>query len=241
VTSSVAADAEAVIVVEPPSVPREGAGEGSGWPPEPLVVRPGEMVVLTGPAGSGKSHLLRLAAGLAHDDHRRVTIAGHDLGSLSARGRRQALAAMRLLYLSQEAPLVSNLTVLENLLLPTRYLGEGSEREAIGRALALMDAAGIGWAAGYLPARLSEEDRRAAALLRGFLRRPVAAILDDPLSGLRESGLTAVLPLVRAALMENGCAILAAATEMIAFTGLPAREAPLPSSLVGSPRREGRA
>jgi ABC-type lipoprotein export system ATPase subunit len=160
---------------------------------------------------------------------------------MSHRGRRRALADLRLLYLSQEAPLVSNLTVLENLLLPMRYLGEGDEREAIGRALVLMDAAGLGWAAGYLPARLSDEDRRTAAILRGFLRRPAAAILDDPLSGLRESSLAALLPLVRAALQDDGCAILAAATEMSAFTGLPAREAPVPPGVGASPRREGRA
>jgi ABC-type lipoprotein export system ATPase subunit len=207
------------------------AAEGSSrnpWPGGPLHVLAGQVAVVTGPAGCGKSHLLRAAAGLSLVPGRRVLVAGHELGSMPHRARRRAAAGMRLFYLPQEAPLLSNLTVLENLLLPIRYLGEREEKEALAEAGDLLRAMGIGWAAGELPARLSDEDRRTAAIIRGFLRRPAVALLDDPLSGLDEASLAGALPLIRSALQSWGCAILAAAPDMDGFEGLPAVERAMP-------------
>lgn len=218
-----------VIVIERDPLSSDGDTAGNGWPAAPVTVSPGQMVVLTGPPGCGKSHLLRSAAGLCRDPGRRVTVASRDLGLMSHRRRRQAISETKLFHLPQEAPLLSNLTVLENILLPVRYLGGRQEEEAIQEALVLLRASGIEWAAGDLPARLSDEDRRTAALLRGFLRRPAAALLDDPLLGLDASSLSGVVPLIRSALGSWGCAILAAAPDISSFAGLGAAEVPMPA------------
>ena len=206
-----------------------GADPPAAWPAAPLTVRRGELAVVTGPAGCGKSHLLRAAAGLAVDAGRRALVAHHELGTLSVRRRRATLAALRLFYLPQDPPLVSNLNVLDNLLLPIRWLGERDEAEAIEEAHRLLGASGIAWAAAALPSRLSDEDRRTAALLRGFLRRPAIALLDRPFLGLDDDRRAGVLPLIRGALVETGCAILATSSSLNGFEGLSPREIRMPA------------
>ncbi|MBI3450746.1 MAG: ATP-binding cassette domain-containing protein [Acidobacteria bacterium] len=206
-----------------------GAESPAAWPGTPITVRRGELAVITGPAGCGKSHLLRGAAGLALGSGRRALISHHELGTMTHRRRRETIAGVRLFYLPQDPPLVSNLTVLENLLLPIRYLGERDEAGAMAEARRWLEASGIAWAAASLPARLSDENRRTTALLRGFLRRPSIALLDDPLLGLDDDRRAAVLPLIRAALVETRCAILATSSSLDGLETLSPQEIRMPA------------
>lgn len=212
----------AVIFLEPDAaaVPEGAAGLPSVAVPE------GGMVALTGPPGSGTSALLAAAAGVRPLPGLSARVGGRDLGALPHRRRRAERRALRLLYLPQEPALISNLTVLENILLPIRYLGERPEREAGREARDLLEASGLIRDAGRLPSHLSAKDVRTVALFRGFLRRPRAAILDEPLAGLDEPRLAGILPLVRSALAGKGgpaCAILAAAADPSPLEALGAR------------------
>jgi len=220
---TVAGADEPLIVVRPAPVPEGAEGDAPAVPA--IEVGAGEIVVLTGPPGGGKSALLRAAAGLARFPAGRPLIAGHDLGAMSHRRRRHVVTALRLLYLPEEPVLISNLTVLENLLLPIRYFRERTEDDALREALVLLDASGLGWSAGSLPGRLSLENRRTVALLRGFLRRPAVALLDEPFLGLDEESFAGVRPLLRAAVRHGRCAVLAAARDTVPFVEMGARPA----------------
>jgi len=213
---------DAIIVVDA----EEAAG--SSWPPAPIVVAAGRMVVATGPPGCGKSLLLRSAAGFARAPGWRARVAGVEMAGLSHAMRRRVAAETRLFYLPQTAPLVSNLTVLENILLPILYRRERDAAESAREAMEWLASSGIGWAAHELPSRLSEEDRKTAAILRGLLRRPVAALLDDPLGGLAAESLAGIMPLLRSAMTEGGCAILAAGPDLALFSGLPVTSVTMP-------------
>jgi len=224
-SSSAPAESEPVILIEPD---RGGQRPGAPAVAAPRIeVRSGEMVVVTGPPGSGKSALLAAAAGRAALPHVRASVGGIPLTDLPHRRRRAYCRALRLLYLPQEPALISNLSVIENLLLPIRYFGEMAEGAATKEALILLAAAGLRHTASHLPARLTLEDRKTVALLRGFLRSPTVALLDDPLSGLDEESLVAVRPLLRSALAGGRCAILAAAPDADLYTDLGAAIVPL--------------
>ena len=191
-----------------------------------LVVNPGEMVVLTGPPGSGTSAALRALAGQSSwSEHGTAQIGGLSLAELTHRQRRRAAQRVRLFYLPHEPALISNLTVMENILLPLRYMGERSESEGTRETLVLLDAAGVGWASGLLPSRLGPEAVKAVALIRGFIRRPEAALLDDPFSDLDEIGMAGIVPMVRSTLSGRHCAILAASRDLALFQGLDYRRA----------------
>ena len=135
---------------------------------------------------------------------------------------------LRMAYVQEIPALVSNLTVLENVLLPITYLGEMDEEQAVREAFILLNAAGVGWTAGMLPGRLSIEDRRTIAIVRSFMRRPRVALLDEPLSGMDDANLAGVRPLIKATLARGECAVLAAAADLEPFEGLPYRAVHIP-------------
>jgi putative ABC transport system ATP-binding protein len=206
--------------------PADAEGRAPRFPA--ISVQAGRMVVLTGPPGSGKSAILGAAAGVSAMPGVRAILAGRQLGAMPHRKRRAEARSLRLFYLPHDPPLISNLTVLENLLLPIRYLGERKESEALKEAALLLDAAGLSEAASWLPARLTTEDRKTTALIRGFMRRPSVALLDDVFSGLAGRSLDAVRSLIRSALDSGACAILAAALDPDPYRELGADTVVLP-------------
>jgi len=189
-----------------------------------LEVGEGEMVILTAPPGSGTSAALRALSGEEPlPDDGQAVVEGKELARLSHRQRRRARQALRLFHLPHDPPLISNLTVMENLLLPATFLAERPAEEAEREGLRLLDQAGVGWTASMLPGRLPPEARKAIALVRGFLRRPRVALLDDPLAELDAAGLAGIRPMIGDALAGGGCAILATARDLVPFSGLPYR------------------
>lgn len=182
----------------------------------------GEAGILTGPGGSGKSTVLRAAVGLARPPGLRALVAGFDLGAVPHAIRRRVLRDQRLLFLPQEPVLVSNLSVLENLLLPVGMLGERPTGAAAGEACEALRRLGLSEAARARPATLPAADRRLIVLLRGFLRAPRTALLDEPLLGLGRERRAGVLDLLRAA-VAGGCAILVACRDPRPFADLGPR------------------
>jgi len=195
-----------------------------------ITVDEGEMVILTAPPGGGTSAALRALAGEApFPEGGQALVAGQDLARLSHRMRRRARQSLRLFHLPHDPPLISNLTVMENLLLPSKFLGESPEGETAREGFLLLEAAGVGWTAGLLPGSLPLEIRKAVALIRGFLRRPRVALLDDPLGELDDVGVAGIRPLLRGTLAAGRCAMLVAARDLRHFEGIRFRKVEMPS------------
>lgn len=140
-------------------------------------VGPGEVLVVMGESGSGKSSLLAflcgaLPAGLTARGS--VRIDGREVADLSTAQRRIGI-------LFQDDLLFPHLSVLENLLfaLPA---GRDAERRAVAEAaLASADLAGYG---PRLPLTLSGGQRSRVSVLRALLAQPRALLFDEPFSRL---------------------------------------------------------
>lgn len=147
-----------------------------------FAIAPGEIFVVVGASGSGKSSLLRDLIGLHPPRTGQVLIAGQDL----YHGDEATLSALRRRFgvMFQAGALWSAMTVGENLMLPLRLftpLPRESREQHARLKLALV---GLDGAFDLMPAQLSGGMRKRAALARALALDPALLFLDEPGSGL---------------------------------------------------------
>lgn len=149
-----------------------------------LQVTPGEFVAVRGPSGCGKSTLLLTIAGMIQPSAGTVTVRDLDLYALSGRGRSQ-FRAQNIGFVFQMFHLVPYLSVLENVLLPTRLMRMGADvPDARSRALDLLERFGLQDRLAHHPAELSTGERQRTAIARALVNDPWLVLADEPTGNL---------------------------------------------------------
>jgi len=134
-----------------------------------LVLKSGEIAVLTGESGIGKTTLLKLAASLLRPSSGKVT------------------APQRMGYVFQDDRLLPWRSVAENTALPLIYQGF-PRKNALCFASWLLSEAGLAGEEEKKPDELSGGMKKRAALARCFARLPDAILMDEPFAGLHARG-----------------------------------------------------
>jgi len=143
----------------------------------------GDIYAILGPSGSGKSVLLKILSGLLLPDEGSVLIKGVDLATAS----KETLQALRVQigFVFQDAALISNMSIFDNVALPLRYhtgLGELEVQACVSEKMALF---GVDRQYDrFIPAQLSLGVRKRAALARALILEPELLFLDEPTTGL---------------------------------------------------------
>lgn len=149
-----------------------------------LEVRAGERVAVVGRSGAGKSTLLHVLGGLDRPNQGEVYIAGQALYACSAR-KRTAIRAASIGFVFQSYHLLSEMDVLENVMLPlmTGVL-ERSRKQARQRALELLQQVGLADRATHMPLELSGGEQQRVALARALVTEPSLILADEPTGNL---------------------------------------------------------
>lgn len=141
-----------------------------------LDVAEGELVVVVGPPGSGKSTILRLVAGVEAPDSGRVLIDGVDMAGVPMDERGVAMVY-------QSYALYPHMSVAENLGHHLK-LDRVPRAEMRERVEEIAEQLGIADVLEAKPAQLTAGQRQRVAMGRGIVRRPRVLLMDEPLGNL---------------------------------------------------------
>jgi lipoprotein-releasing system ATP-binding protein len=159
-----------------------------------LEVSAGEIVVIMGPSGVGKSTLLHLIGGLDRPTAGEVLIDGADLFSL----RDRELAIFRnnaIGFVFQFHHLLPEFTALENVMIPGIMHGRDFA-VATEKAQNLLDEIGLGQRLNHKPSELSGGEQQRVAVARALINGPRLVLADEPTGNLDKQNSEALYNLI---------------------------------------------
>jgi putative ABC transport system ATP-binding protein len=160
-----------------------------------LSITAGEFVSVVGRSGSGKTTLLDLVGLLLRPTSGRVVIDGVDTSTLKD-GQRADTRGQRLGFIFQEYNLLPALNVIENVLLPLRYVksrvGDGK-----ARARELLEVVGLTERIRHRPDELSGGEQQRVAIARSLINRPALVLGDEPTGAVDSQTSMELLALMR--------------------------------------------
>jgi multiple sugar transport system ATP-binding protein len=138
-----------------------------------LDAKAGEIVVIFGGSGTGKTILLRLIAGVEEPSAGTIEIEGHDVADIAPEHRGVGMAF-------QNFALFPHMTAAENIATPLRAAGAGDDKVTAGvaRVAKLLK---IDHVLNHSPRELSNGQKQRTALARALAASPKILLLDDPL------------------------------------------------------------
>ncbi|MGA0546377.1 ABC transporter ATP-binding protein [Brevundimonas sp. VNH65] len=177
-----------------------------------LDIRPGEVVGLIGPSGSGKSSLLHAAGLLERPTTGEVHIDGAVVGGLDERARTHIRLA-KIGFVYQFHHLLPEFDALDNVALPLRIAGHGL-KPARDRAADLLGRLGLGDRLNHQPSQLSGGERQRVAVARALANRPRLLLADEPTGNLDPATSQTVFEALRDLAHTTGVAALIATHNM---------------------------
>ena len=142
-----------------------------------LDIEKGEFIAVVGRSGSGKTTMLDLLGLLLKPTAGRLEIDGVETTTLRD-GDRAHMRAKKVGFVFQEYNLLSTLNVLENVMLPLRYVKEGKDGRQ--RAIELIDRVGLSDRIKHKPTELSGGQMQRVAIARSMVNQPSLILLDEP-------------------------------------------------------------
>ena len=169
---------------------------------------PGQLTVVTGRSGTGKTTLLRLVAGLDRPSSGQVMLDGHPLGDHTGE-QLASLRRQRIGYLSQEPAPIEFLSAQENTVLILRIRGWDADAAA-ERAVTALTRAGLADRVRQRAGRLSAGEAQRLALARALAGARGLLIVDEPTSRQDETNVRGVAALLAAAAHQEGQTVICA-------------------------------
>lgn len=142
----------------------------------------GEMLLLVGESGGGKTTLLSAIAGILDIDEGDIDVLGVPLSDLPA-SKRTKFRGQTMGFIYQQFNLLPALTAAENVAVPLLIQKIG-RHEALRRARAMLDRVGLGDRAEFLPKNLSGGQQQRVAIARALVNEPRLLICDEPTAAL---------------------------------------------------------
>ena len=145
-------------------------------------VNKGDVFIIMGASGGGKSSLLRVLTGLVPAAHGKIVICGVNFTAADEQKRQQIMQKCGILY--QSGALFSSMTLAENIALPLKQYTNYSDKminELVSLKLALVGLTGF---EEFYPSEISGGMKKRAGLARALALDPEIVYFDEPSAGL---------------------------------------------------------
>jgi len=163
-----------------------------------LKVEAVDFLAIVGPSGAGKSTLLHILGGLDNPTEGKIFFEGNDLYQMDD----DLLCKLRnskIGFVFQFYHLLSEFTVLENVLIPALISNSSSSKQATKRqaALKLLNQLGLGERINHFPNQLSGGEQQRVAIARALINKPTLLLCDEPTGNLDSTNGRYILNLLR--------------------------------------------
>jgi ABC-type histidine transport system ATPase subunit len=177
----------------------------------------GDVIAVIGSSGSGKTTLLRCInlldipdSGRVYVDNELIRMKTNTRGKIVPESPRQVdRIRTRLGMVFQHFNLWSHMTILENVIEAPIHVLKQSKKEAVARAMEILDKVGISDKVKYYPANLSGGQQQRAAIARVLAMNPEVILFDEPTSALDPELVGEVLQVIEKLVSEGRTMIIA--------------------------------
>ncbi|MFJ9342179.1 ABC transporter ATP-binding protein [Streptomyces sp. NPDC101733] len=157
-------------------------GKQNIWQDVTLTLPAGEVSVMLGPSGTGKTVFLKSLIGLLKPERGRVLVAGVDMVNSPERDIYEARKLFGLMF--QDGALFGSMSLFDNIAFPLREHTRKKESEIRRIVMERIDVVGLIGSEGKLPGEISGGMRKRAGLARALVLDPQIVLCDEPDSGL---------------------------------------------------------
>lgn len=170
-----------------------------------LRIDAGDQLAIVGASGSGKSTLLSLLGTLDDPSDGSVLVDGRELGGMRE-AERSAIRASRISFVFQQFHLLPAVSAMGNVASGLLYTGLSS-KERHERAIATLEAVGLGHRLRNRPGELSGGEQQRVAIARALVREPAVLFADEPTGALDSATGNSIIALLTE-IADTGTAVV---------------------------------
>jgi len=148
-----------------------------------LEIKPKEYISILGSSGSGKSTLMYLIGLLEHPTKGKILLNNKDVSKLED-DELSKIRNSHVGFVFQSFNLINKFTVLENVLIPTKYAKTNLDFDPQKRAEELLNKFGIYERRDFFPNKISGGQQQRVAIVRALMMKPKIILADEPTGNL---------------------------------------------------------